>query len=265
MSGLDEVEYWNLIGVIGDVEKLVVDAGYLQSSLLTNFLDNARKRLETLEESSDLGERRERKETELRQNAAVVLMVMRETNLSLAEREVYGSFLEKAFFTRDDFDGLEGFYTSAWDRLSELGKDEMSHRVWEGVRRGEYAFSDLPDIVRKKEADRLYEQLASKSLSANLAAIPAADRQEFIAAYRSGDREQADQILDRDVFRENVATEPSTTNKAAEPQVENLHSDELVQAAEKDRDEDQSSQITLRPADLPPPKRGSHTPPPIPQ
>ncbi len=58
---------------------------------------------------------------------AAAKLAARETALSASERETYRGFLEKAYFTKNDFGKLEEFYTHSYDRLSEGGKDEMSN------------------------------------------------------------------------------------------------------------------------------------------
>jgi len=46
---------------------------------------------------------------------------------------------------------LDAFYASSYDKLSDEGKAQMSTRIQEGIRRGEFEFSDLPERVQKKE------------------------------------------------------------------------------------------------------------------
>jgi hypothetical protein len=57
-----------------------------------------------------------------------------ETALSADERQEYAALLSKSHFTKADFKNLEAFYSGPYDRLSERGKDELSFRVWGGVR-----------------------------------------------------------------------------------------------------------------------------------
>lgn len=73
-------------------------------------------------------EKKKRAEAE---TLGLVYLVQKEARLSAAEKQQYGSFLEKDFFTKNDFDDLDKFYGSAWDRLTDDGKAQMSHRVWE--------------------------------------------------------------------------------------------------------------------------------------
>src|SRR5690606_14217747 len=106
----------------------------LSSELLSQFLDKAKIRIEELtelEEESLSEERQHRQEIAV----AIAAKAQQEAALSAAEREQYAAFLSLEFFTKEDFPALERFYGGAWDRLSDGGKAEMSHRVWEGVRR----------------------------------------------------------------------------------------------------------------------------------
>jgi hypothetical protein len=58
-----------------------------------------------------------------------------EPGLNDAERKVFASFLSKDRFSKSDFAILDKFYSTAYDKLSERGKDEMSKRTWGGTRR----------------------------------------------------------------------------------------------------------------------------------
>ena len=78
----------------------------------------------------------------------------KEAALNTKEKEQYSGFLKEDFFTKKDFGRLDDFYAHTWDRLSEGGKEQMSKRIWEGVRRNEYKFTDLPKDVQEKEESR---------------------------------------------------------------------------------------------------------------
>jgi len=81
---------------------------------------------------------------------------------------------------------LDHFYAHSWDRLSEDGKDQMSRRIWEGVRRDEYKFADLSKDIQEKEESRAYKLLSvSPKQSANVMRIPQKDKNDFIRAYES--------------------------------------------------------------------------------
>jgi hypothetical protein len=57
-----------------------------------------------------------------------------EIALSAQERKTFAEFLSKKRFTKSDFPALERFYSTAYDKLSERGKDEMSQRIQAGMR-----------------------------------------------------------------------------------------------------------------------------------
>lgn len=82
----------------------------------------------------------------------------------------------------------------------------MSHRVWEGVRRDEYQFSELPEMVKQKEAQQVYGMLSgAKQMPEELNNIPVGDRNDFTRAWGSGRKNEAYIVLDRSSFKENVA------------------------------------------------------------
>jgi hypothetical protein len=209
MSQLDEVERHRLAEAVSQMEVFLhqntaaLDAAVLR--MLNNFIENARHRLALLDEEITV-ENRHRKETEEQKLATLHRLAERELALTREERETYSRFLEKDSFTKSDFTALSGFYSSAWDRLSEGGKAEMSTRVWEGVRRQEYTFSELPEVVKQKEAERLHLLLLRDSgIATDLGKIPQADRDDFQSAWTTGKRKEACEILDRPSFAENVA------------------------------------------------------------
>lgn len=208
-DGLDELEYKALQGTVSRIEALLVYSGPGECTLYENFLKNARTRLDFLERKIK-DQKEEKASQERTQVATAVSLAQRETAFSEAEKKTYGGFLAEEFFTKKDFSRLEQFYTQTWERLSEGGKAEMSHRIWEGIRRDEYQFTDLPKVVQEKEAKLAYSELTSTSINhGSLTRIPEADRNEFIEAYRSGDRKKAFHVLDRDGFRRNMALETS--------------------------------------------------------
>ena len=212
---LDELEFKNLQGAVSRVEALLAYAAPAARTLYQQFLDNARGRIGFLEKR--VKEQKEEKESHQREQAAITVsaLAQRETALSQSEKGIFSGFLAKEFFTKQAFKALEQFYAQTWDRLSDGGKGEMSHGIWEGIRRDEYRFTGLPEIVQEKEVKLAYSQLTAPSVSHGaLAQIPEADRNEFIEAYRSGDRKKAFHVLDRDSFRQNMALESSNT---AEP------------------------------------------------
>lgn len=205
MSELDKAEYARLEDQVEAVEKAVAAGRHNGAeALLGRFLENAKLRMATLRESGTVFGESDKERRQAR-DVAVLHLVARESNLSAVEKEQYANFLEKEFFTKSDFSELESFYSSAWDRLSEGGKEQMSHRVWEGIRQGEYRFDELPEVVRRKESDRLYEQMKEVSLvHGSLSAIPKQDREDFIRAYEAGDEKTVAEALSRDGFALNT-------------------------------------------------------------
>jgi hypothetical protein len=57
----------------------------------------------------------------------------RESKLSADERKALSGLLSKERFTKADFAALDRFYSTAYEKLSERGKDELSKRVWAGT------------------------------------------------------------------------------------------------------------------------------------
>lgn len=196
LGQLDEMEYARLAAQVLEIEKLVNsgqpgDLGFL----LRSFLHNAKARMEEIrhDEIRDIESGKERKVTEI---AQAVHLTEIEHKLSVAEKQQYAEFLQRDYFTKAQFDDLEGFYAESWDRLSERGKNEMSTRVWEGIKRQEYTFDELPEVVRKKESERLYLQLTGAieptPIVQNLS--PQA-RAEFVRAYEAGNENEASKVL----------------------------------------------------------------------
>jgi hypothetical protein len=180
---------------------------------LENFLHNAKGRLGALEKK--IHEAELQKEKEARSDVALAALAEKETALNAKEKEQYSGFLKEDFFTKKDFGRLEEFYAKSWDRLSEHGKEEMSHRIWEGVRRDQYKFTDLPKVVQEKETDRAYAVLKKREIgTSRLSAIPESDRHDFINAYENGDKDQAAEILNRKSFRENMSISAPSKERA---------------------------------------------------
>jgi hypothetical protein len=58
-----------------------------------------------------------------------------ETRLTPAEKQKLAALLVHDHFTKEDFPRLDAFYSSpAYDKLSDAGKDQLSVRVWAGMR-----------------------------------------------------------------------------------------------------------------------------------
>lgn len=213
MSQSDEVEYSRLAAQVFEIEKLVNsgqpgDVGFL----LKSFLHNAKSRMEEIR-YEEIRTEDEKKDQKSKEAANVVLLAEMEHRLSTEEKQQYSGFLKLDYFTKANFDELENFYADggAWDKLSESGKAQMSHRVWEGIRRDEYDFDELPEAIRKKESERLYQQLTGKNQAdPNLESLSQQDRAEFIRAHESGDDKSEAKILGRKSFSMNVSTTSST-------------------------------------------------------
>lgn len=201
-SVLDETEFRQLEGAVADVERLIA-AGQGTPTLMI-FRDGAKQRLESLREEIATGDGKREKDTATA--VAVAAAVAREAALNAQEKQAYGGFLQKEFFTKRDFNSLDEFYSQSWDKLSEPGKTEMEHRVWEGIRKEEYKFSELPESVRERSADRVYKGLVANDTNVvDDSNIPEKDKQDFMRAFRSGNNREAHKLLDRDSFTNNVA------------------------------------------------------------
>lgn len=217
MSKIDEIESWKLHARISDLEHQLSSSGASagsSTSMLVQILNEAKKQLTGLQMKEQNHHDEERRKADA-QLVAVVQLVAQETALNQRERQQYGAFIQKEFFTQNDFTALEDFYANAWDRLTDGGKAQMSHRVWEGVRRDEYEFSELPNVVREKEALSLYEALANeKNRTPELSRIPANDTHDFVTAWDNGRKDEAFKILERPSFAENVAVSPHIISKS---------------------------------------------------
>ena len=203
-SKFDEMERDRLQAVVSALETALAVSSPASRSAVERGLQGAKGRVEFL--NKKIKDAQVEQENHAREQAALAAtLVERETRLNSEEKRTYAGFLEKGFFTKSDFGSLESFYAKAWDRLSERGKDEMSHRVWEGVRRGEYKFTELPRVVQEKEMERAHSRLKSSAIgTADESRIPAKDREDFIRAYEEGKREEAAKILERESFKENM-------------------------------------------------------------
>lgn len=202
----DELERDDLQRMIGQVETALTVSAPGTRGLLEHFLQNAKMRVSSLEKKIEESAK-QREEHEQGQNASAAI-AERETALNEAERKTFAGFLEKSFFKKDDFPQLDEFYAKSWNRLSERGKDEMSFRVWEGVRRKEYSFDSLPEVLKDAETDRAYMHMTRGDSCSRADRISAGDRIEFIGTYERGDREGAEKILNRRTFAENISVEP---------------------------------------------------------
>lgn len=196
VSQMDEAEYSRLADQVRDIERVLLstDSGDV-GLLLKSFLHNAKSRMEEIShvEIKDIESDKERKMTNIAQ--AVQLAEM-EHKLSVTEKRQYAEFLQQDYFTKANFEGLEEFYAQSWDKLSERGKNEMSQRVWEGIKQQEYTFDELPEIVRKKESERLYLQLTGAIEPTEvLENIPPQARVDFVREYEARNEVAAAKVL----------------------------------------------------------------------
>lgn len=211
VSKSDELEYASLQSSIASAERALRSSGG-SSIFLRNFVENAKARMEVVERKiKEAQEKDARVEEEAKAYLTHKREAERETALSEGEKQTYDSFLRKDFFTKNDFRRLDQFYSQTWERLTENGKTEMSHRIWEGIRRDEYTFTELPKSVREKETKQAHNLLRDHSMGPeSTLAIPEKDRNDFIRAYESGREEEAGKILERESFRKNMFKETSS-------------------------------------------------------
>jgi hypothetical protein len=208
ISELDEAELGRLQDAVTKAENALYFAGNAPSDQIGKLrreIQVSKQQMGQIEvEWKQKDREAEAKEHE--QQMVLSTLVAKETALNPQERQQYGDFLKEKFFTKSDFNNLAHFYSHSWDKLTEGGKDQMSHRVWEGVRHGEYKFDELPDVVKEKEGESLYDVLRKdKKDSPELHAIPIEDRKAFLDAWANKDCRKAYEILDRPSFKENVA------------------------------------------------------------
>ena len=148
----DEQERSNLLRAIAEVETAILTSTPSVRRTLENALENAKKRIVVLDKRIEDAKVEHAAEVQAH-IAAAAAMAAKETKLNAEEQETYRGFLEKAYFTKKDFGKLDEFYKHSYDRLSEGGRDEMSKRIHEGVRRGEFKFTDLPERVQEKDKE----------------------------------------------------------------------------------------------------------------
>lgn len=197
-----EMEHDNLQNTISEMRTALAFATVGSRPVLEKAIQNATGRLGVV--AKRIRDTRTELEAHARQEVeAISYKAQKEAALSARERETFDGFLKVDYFTKKDFGRLEDFYAKTWDRLSESGKDEMSYRVWEGIRRDEYKFTELPKVIQEKESERAYSVFKKRETGLGVESkIPQADRDDFIRAYESGERDKACEILNRKSFRE---------------------------------------------------------------
>jgi len=219
MANLEMQEMKRLERTVTDVESLLARSPESRTPLLTTFLQNAKMEIARIEH-------RQREDERQQSEAQSKLMASaeRESALTREEQRQFTGFLREGFFTKNQFSALEHFYTHAYDRLSEDGREAMSCRFWEGIRHNEYAFQEAPAIVREKEELQAYQRLQAKSSKDNISeAISKQDRADFIDAYERGDHAEAQKVLSRPGFKDEMFRGPgSAVRKAVERSSETL-------------------------------------------
>lgn len=205
-----EIENPTLAEDIQKIEALIksgVDPA--KEFLLKGYLLNAKSQL--AKNTFDARHEESKKEDKVREATAISYLADREIKLNAEEKGQYSEFLAKDYFQKPDFHELDNFYAHTWDKLSEEGKSEMSYRVWEGIRRDEYEFDELPESIRKGESERLYQQFTDKDTDAGLENIPERDRDDFIRAHNTGNQEAVKSVLSREVFSVNVSSQSESS------------------------------------------------------
>lgn len=206
-TDMDRAEAGRLREAVKSLEAMIKAGGITSnaasSMLLAGALSTAQKKIEDLDGREQEAKKDERERAE--KDVAIAIAIQHEAALSAEENRQYQDFLSREYFTKNDFGKLEHFYEHTYDRLSEQGKSEMSHRVWEGVRREQYEFNELPDVVKEKEATRLRHELSKDRPDPKLLEIPVNDRGDFISAWDANQHSKAFEVLNKKCFSENVA------------------------------------------------------------
>lgn len=157
MTELNEIVASNLRTAIDRIEGTLRSGAKLENEfLLKGELLNKLGQLAEVKQQQEFIEK-DKKDDKVRETAAISYLVAKETKLNAQEKEEYAQFLSKEYFRKSDLKELEGFYTNSWDKLSEEGKEQMTQRVAEGIRRGEFTYDQMPDSMKKREVDRLKE------------------------------------------------------------------------------------------------------------
>lgn len=225
----DQQERDSLLKSIASAEAALAASAPSTRRVLERMIEGVKGRVATLEAKIN-----DEREAQLREQATVAIKVQREAALSAGEHAEYSGFLKEDFFTKRDFGSLEHFYAGSWDRLSEDGKEEMSHRVWEGIRHDEYRFTDLPKNVQEKEEDFIYSKFSNPAKTHDsMEQIPTLDRADFMRAYNAGDREGASKVLNRESFSRNVALKIASIENHRSQSVGNPANDDLLLANDK--------------------------------
>ena len=248
MSEQDLGEYLSLVETVGKVQNLLMFAGHDEdlTVMLRRFLENAKSHIGRLEITAAENERKYEDEQARAavQGRVIAALVERESALSDAEKKEYRTLLEHSHFTKSMFGAIEHFYAHSYDKLTEGGRAEVSHRVWEGVRQGEYRFQELPEIVKQKEAASLNDQLKRKTVEPELLAIPIEERRAFLDAWVNKDCRKAYAILDRPTFAAHVSKSSEPAIKSESKAVTNSEVGSKVVAMETRESETSNTKTT---------------------
>ena len=208
----NEEDIKRIENMIAILENNLLKADPRERDALKNTVSDLRTRREEIQKR--IKEREEQEQAQQRYNLEVSQAMQRETGLNSEEKSIFGKFLQKEFFTKGDLGSLGEFYARTYDRLTEEGKSQMDHRVWEGIRRDEYKFTDLQDSVKERISGGIYRDITkNSSLTSNIHGIPEQDKEDFISAYGSGDNKKAYEILDREGFKKNIAVRELNPDK----------------------------------------------------
>jgi hypothetical protein len=199
MAAANLEEYRNLKDTALAVEKLLADSPHAVNRVFANVLANIQKRIEVLEQEIKADEIKVRNE-----QAVAVAAAEKEAALNAGERGIFADLMQREYFTKKDMPHVNTIY-EAWDRLTDGGKDAMSHRLWEGIRHGEQKFSELVDKIKDTEIARIYRRLTDSAPDKRLPEIPEQDRNDFIRAVEDGKNDDASRILDRQSFTNAVS------------------------------------------------------------
>ena len=244
MAENSEVRSSQLAQRVEEIEKLIRSGANVAGTSLASLLETAQAQLDSTreeEQHATVG----KQEREQHERAAVAHMVEREHQLNASEKEQYGRFLEQDYFTKANFVELDSFYAHSWDKLSDEGKAQMSHRVWEGIRRDEYEFDELPENVRKKEAGRLYEQFTGKiQADGSLQNIPEQDKADFVREYKAENDRGVSEVLKREIFDENVSSRTGSAKEAESVSKEN-QPDDQKRASDKEDGEQKKTGLDV--------------------
>jgi hypothetical protein len=98
-------------------------------------------------------------------NMTVAELVDREKSLNETELKNYRSLLAKPYFSKSDFPAMEKFYSSAFDKLSETGKDQISRRTRLGTQSPDLRAKELAAPPTGTAVVRLFNQHQDRTVA----------------------------------------------------------------------------------------------------